>query len=100
MFLRIKKRVINLCKKYELPEPEIVSSLYETIELKCDYTDSKKIVLNIEKAGDLSLEGDQDHYARHVFSHYLCNLEQVPKYSDKVVDLISDWIILKKERYI
>jgi hypothetical protein len=87
MFYRIKKKILSLCKIYNIPKPKI-------IKMGDDPTSEEHIFLNMREAGDLSLEGDQEYYARHVFIHYLCKLEKVPKYSNTVVDLILEWMAI------
>lgn len=94
MFIKVKKLITDLCKKHDMPIPEIenLESAPESFDKKSNYTSEKLIYLDIKGSGDLSLEGDQAYYASHIFCHYLCNLEQVPKHSDKAVDLISSWM--------
>ncbi len=94
MFYKIKKKISDLCNKYDVPVPEIdrVENALKGIETSCDSISESNIYLNIEEAGDLSLIGDQQHYSAHIFCHYLCNLEQVPKHSDKVVELMVEWM--------
>jgi len=72
----------NLCKRYDMPVPNIKPHLPTD---PCDYTAPEEVRFNIPAAGDI----ESDYHARHVFGHFLANLEQTDENSDKVADLIA-----------
>jgi len=76
----ISYKIRDLCIKYELPIPYIKESLPTD---QCDVTDISEIRLNIIVSGNI----EADYYAKHIFAHYLCGLEQT-SISDKIADLI------------
>jgi len=97
MFHQIKKRIINFCNEYKVPVPEILR-----FEEQCppnkfpdpmDVVEEDQIHLHVEGAGDLSLEGDQHHYASGIFCKYLCELQRTPKYEDHIISLMIEWMM-------
>ena len=81
-FQNISAMIEGLCKKYNLPIPLIYGSTHGQI---CDNTSIDIINLFVEND-----EVSYDEHARHVFCHYLCNLEQSEEYSDRVVEIIME----------
>ena len=80
-FKNVSAMIEGLCRKYDLPIPFIYGSVYGEL---CDFTDINIIRLFV-KNDEVSYE----EHARHVFSHYLCNLEQT-EHSDRVVEIIME----------
>ncbi len=80
-FQNVSSMIEGLCKKYDLPIPFIYGSTYGML---CDNTDINIIHLFVEND-----EVSYEEHARHVFSHYICNLEQT-EYSDRVVEIIME----------
>ena len=88
-FQIVSENIIKLCLNNNFPVPNILPSLKTD---PCDFTSTTEIRLNIEQAGNI----DPDYYAKHVFSHYLCNLEQT-EISDKVADFIATYVDIYPE---
>jgi hypothetical protein len=80
-FQNVEAMIKGLCRKYDLPIPLIYGSTHGEV---CDFTSPQVIRLFVEN-DDVSY----DEHARHVFSHYLCNLEQT-EHSDRVVEIIME----------
>ena len=80
----LKVRIMQLCDNFSLPTPKINHALPED---PCDYTAPYEIRLNPEAAGPDIVE---DYYSRNVFGHWICDLHAIPKYSDKVADVIAE----------
>ena len=81
-FQNVSKMIQSLCEKYELPVPLFFGTYHGE---PCDFTSPNLIRLFVKGKLDTSYE----YHARHVFTHYLCNLEQT-EISDKVVDIIME----------
>ena len=79
-FQNVSDMITKLCEKYELPVPKFFGTYHGE---PCDFTSPNLIRLFVKG----NLDTSYDYHAKHVFAHYLCNLEQT-EISDKVVDII------------
>ena len=84
-FRDVREFIEELCIKYEVPIPIIGMAIGTD---PCDFTSPEQIRLNLIAAGDQMW---YDWYPRHVFGHYLANLEQTHCWSDRVAELIAGW---------
>lgn len=82
-FIRLKELFGRLCNLYCLPTPKINPSLLED---SCDFTSPEEVRFKVIDNINLI------YHAKHVFGHYVTNLEQIDKWSDKVVDLVVEWV--------
>ncbi len=80
-FWHVSDMIQKLCDKYDLPRPMFFGTY---VGEPCDFTSPSLIRLFVKGKLDFSYE----YHAKHVFCHYLCNLEQT-EVSDKVVDIIA-----------
>jgi hypothetical protein len=83
--IEIIKIIKSLCNNYNLPVP-IIKEAYKGDP--CDVTSPNEIRLKLYKNDNI------DYHAKHVFCHWLCNMENT-EYSDIVVDIIVE--LLNKE---
>jgi hypothetical protein len=83
-FQNVSGMIESLCVKYDLPVPIFFGNCDGDL---CDYTNYGVIRLFVKGDLDYSYE----YHAKHVFTHYLCNLEQT-EISDKVVDIIINGV--------
>ena len=84
--IEIVKIIKFLCNNYDLPVP-IIKEAYK--EDPCDVTSPDEIRIKIYENDNI------DYHAKHVFCHWLYNMEET-EYSDKVVDIIVE--LLNKEK--
>ena len=82
-FNEVKSIFIELCKKHGFPVPTIKEA-YESDP--CDFTSPEEVRINIIAAKGI----DAEFHAKHVFGHYVANLEQVDKWSDRVANFIAE----------
>tara|TARA_Y100000310_G_C20495834_1_gene721488 strand:- start:337 stop:603 length:267 start_codon:yes stop_codon:yes gene_type:complete len=80
----IRNNIIELCKKFDIPIPEIQPALDTD---PCDYTDYDMIRINVNAAEENISE---DYHSRHVFGHYLADLHEIK--SDLVADAIASML--------
>ncbi len=80
-FNEVKERIESYCNFYKIPVPKIKKHLPTD---PCDFTGYDEIRLNIPASGNVQ----PTFYAKHVFGHYICGLEQTD-ISDDIANLIA-----------
>ncbi len=88
-FQHVKEYIELLCKKYELPVPEITQTQYIRDFRECDYLSVEKIILYCKN--DEHMPSYKKHAIR-VFGRYMCNLQQTTAYSEMIIRLITKGI--------